>query len=112
MKRIKDIKGKTITFIIIFVLIGIGRLLNIPCIFLHITGIECLGCGMTRALSEALQFDFASAFEYHKMFWSLPILGIYILFDGKPFKNRILNYMVIVLIGVGFVINWVLNLLR
>ncbi len=91
---------------------GIGKLLKVPCVFLHITGIECLGCGMTRALLEAIQLDFASAFEYHKMFWSLPILGIYILFDGKPFKNRIINFGVIILIGIGFICNWVFNLIR
>jgi hypothetical protein len=108
--KIKNIKEKIIIFIMLLVATGMYRVLKIPCIVLHITGIECLGCGMTRALLSALRFDFVSAFEYHRMFWSLPIIGLYVLFDGKLFKNRVLNYAVIILIGAGFILNWAMNL--
>lgn len=110
MVKIKHLKEKILIGIAVIIGISIGKIMNIPCIFLWITGYECLGCGMTRALLSVLKFDFVSAFQYHGMFWSLPILGLYILFDGKLFKNKILNISVLVLIAVGFVINWVLNL--
>ncbi len=110
MIKIKHLKEKILICIAIAIGILIGRLLDMTCVFLWLTGYECLGCGMTRALLSAINFDFVSAFQYHRMFWSVPILGLYVLFDGKLFKNRILNISVLVLIAVGFVINWVLNL--
>ena len=105
---VKDLNLKEKIFIGLIVISGIalGNLLKFRCIFLWLTGIECLGCGMTRALVSALKFDFADALQYHPMFWSLPIIGIYILFDGKVFKNRAINLIVPILIGIGFVVNW------
>lgn len=110
MVKIKHLKEKILIGIAVIIGILTGRLLDMTCVFLWLTGYECLGCGMTRALLSAINFDFVSAFHYHRMFWSVPILGLYVLFDGKLFKNRILNISVLVLIAVGFVINWVLNL--
>lgn len=82
----------------------------ISCIFLELFGIRCVGCGMTRALICALQLNFAKAFDYHIMFWSVPILYLYFLFDGRLFKNRILNRAVFIVIAVGFLINWIIRL--
>ncbi len=109
MIKIKHLKEKILIGIAIIVGISIGKLLRIPCVLLWATGYECPGCGMTRALISALRFDFVSAFQYHRMFWSLPILGLYVLFDGKLFKNKILNAFILILIAVGFVVNWVLK---
>ena len=38
------------------------------CIFNNITGNECYGCGMTRALLSALHFQFIEAFNYNPLF--------------------------------------------
>lgn len=65
---------------------------------------------MTRAVVSALNFDFVSAFQYHRMFWSLPIIGLYVLFDGKIFKKKFVNIGLLVVILVGFIVNWMLNL--
>jgi len=37
------------------------------CLFKNIFGIECWGCGITRAVISAVQFDFKAAFHYNKM---------------------------------------------
>ena len=37
------------------------------CLIKILTGRECWGCGITRAIVSALHLDFAKAFEYHKM---------------------------------------------
>jgi hypothetical protein len=37
------------------------------CLFKNIVGIECWGCGITRALVSAIQFDFLSAWLYNKL---------------------------------------------
>ncbi len=44
---------------------GIG----IPCAFRSITGLECPGCGNTRAAFALLQLDIAAAFGYNPMFF-------------------------------------------
>lgn len=38
------------------------------CLFKNITGIECYGCGMTRAILSALHFQFNTAFQFNKLF--------------------------------------------
>jgi len=37
------------------------------CLFKNLTGRECYGCGMTRAIISAIQFDFETAFHYNKL---------------------------------------------
>ena len=37
------------------------------CLFKNIFGIECWGCGITRAVLSAVQLDFANAFHYNKL---------------------------------------------
>ena len=110
MIKIKHLKEKILIGLAVVVCVLVGKLLKIPWVFLWLTGYECLGCGMTSALLSALRFDFVSAFGYHRMFWSLPILGLYVLFDGKLFKNKVVNIGLLVLIFVGFIVNWMLNL--
>ncbi len=38
------------------------------CIFNNITGNECYGCGMTRAMLSALHFQFIEAYNYNPLF--------------------------------------------
>ncbi len=84
---------------------------GVPCPFKLIFGIPCPLCGMTRAFVSLLKLDFSAAFEYNAMVWSLPILYLLFLFDGKIFKNKYANTAVLALISAGFVINWLLKLL-
>ena len=37
------------------------------CLFQALFGVECLGCGMTRALSALLHGDLAAALAYNKL---------------------------------------------
>ncbi|NDW19812.1 DUF2752 domain-containing protein [Dysgonomonas sp. 216] len=37
------------------------------CLFKNIFGIECFGCGITRAIVSAIQFDFVGAFNFNKL---------------------------------------------
>ena len=61
---------------------------NIPCITKTVTGIDCIGCGLTRAFISLLKLDIAAAFSYHPAFWTVPILFAELFFDirlfGKP----------------------------
>jgi hypothetical protein len=48
------------------------------CLFKNITGHECYGCGITRAILSAIHFQFANAFMYNKLFLIVLPLLIYI----------------------------------
>ena len=66
-------------------------LLDLPCLFRYFFSIPCPGCGMTRAWLAALRLDFPAAFRWHPMFWSIPLLAVYIVYDGKLFPNKAVN---------------------
>jgi len=102
----KDLKVKISVLIVLFLAVFLMYLLKIPCIFKAVTGLECLGCGMTRAVLSALKLDFKSAFSYHIMFWSVPLFVLLIFKDGRIFKNKHLNLSLYILLGVGFLVNY------
>lgn len=47
---------------------------DIPCPIKYLTGLSCLGCGMTRACASALSLNFTEAFYYHPLWCAVPIL--------------------------------------
>lgn len=108
--EIKNLKHKLTVFGVYFLGICICWALKVPCIFQMLFDMPCPGCGMTRALLSVLRLDFVSAFNYHPMFWSVPVVFAFLIFDGKIFKNKKLNYTVLSLIAVGFAINWAFKL--
>ena len=75
------------------VIIALCHIFEIPCLILSTFNVPCISCGLTRACLSALRLDFSAAFSFHPMFWSVPILYLYIIFDAKLFKNKILNYV-------------------
>lgn len=52
------------------------------CLFHRLTGLECPGCGMTRAFARLLQGDWRGAWAYNP--WSLPLLALMILGAVAP----------------------------
>ena len=90
--------------------VGIFWYFQIPCIWKMTVGIPCPGCGMSHALLAALRLQFAEAFRWHPMVWSLPLLLGYYITDGHLFPNRKINRFMILLIGIGFLIHWIYGL--
>lgn len=84
---------------------------KLPCVFQAAFGIPCPGCGMTRAVLAALRLDLAAAFGYHAMFWSMPVLFLYFLFDQGLFRNKCWDRLVLWGICIGFAANWLIKLL-
>ena len=85
---------------------------GVQCIFKKITGIECPGCGMTRALIACLHLNFKEAFGFHPMVFSLPILFLYFWKDGELFKNKRVNIAILAVIIFGFILCYVIKLIN
>ena len=108
--KIKNWKNKLFTGALLIACLAIYLLFQIPCPFLYFLHIPCLGCGMTRAYIRLLHLDIAGAFAMHAMFWSVPVLGLYYLFDWQLFKNKWVDHIVLILLGLGFLLNWIVHL--
>ncbi len=85
-------------------------LMDWPCIFRYLTGIPCISCGMSRAWLAALRLDLVQALYYHPMFWSVPVLALFLIFDGKLFPSRRLNTLVLGAILLGLCASYPLRL--
>ena len=86
--------------------------LHPPCLWQHFFHIPCPACGMTRAWLAALHLDLAAAFRYHPMFWSVPILYLYVLRLCRVFRNSVINWLILSLILTGFLANYILTLVE
>lgn len=81
-------------FALFFVLAGLAVLFHYQCPILRLTGIICPGCGMSRAWLAAFHLDFEQAFYYNPVFWFIPVIMLFILFDFKLFKKRMSNIVI------------------
>lgn len=84
---------------------------GIECVYQKYLHIICPGCGMTHALRALVQLDFQAAFAYHPMVFSMPLVIIYIFTNGRLFKQKIVDDIILICIGAGFVINYVIKLI-
>ena len=84
--------------------------LKTPCVFELLTGVPCPACGMTRACVAFLRFDIVGAFEYHSLFWTLPIILLLFWFDGNVFRREWLNYTLIIGIALLYIVRWIIVL--
>ncbi len=84
--------------------------LGVTCFFLRLTGVECPGCGLTRAAVSALKGDFKAAAGYNVMVFSLPLLAVYYFTDGRLFGKKA-DAAVIGAVALGFLVNWLIKIL-
>lgn len=102
----KNREGFLRVLLLVFIIM-VYILLDVECLFISIFDRPCLGCGMTRAWISLLEGDFYLAYEYHKAFWTVPIIFIYI-FKGKLlFKRHFWDKMLLVLLIAMFIINYI-----
>lgn len=88
------------------VLLLIWYRLEFPCIPRVLTGIPCPTCGLTRAWLCVLRLNIRGAFFQYPMFWSIPVLVLYLLFDGRLFRNPKLNNWLLGLMLAGILLTW------
>lgn len=112
MKTIKHKKLKITIFSGLIAAYAVRCMLHLPCLFWLFFDTPCPTCGITRAWLSVLRLDFAEAFAFHPLFWTVPILALYAVFDGRLFKNKYLNYGLLIAIVSGFLIYFILGLIN
>lgn len=70
---------------------GFQKIFPIGCPIKYFLHIPCAGCGMTRALREAVVGDFKMAFYYHPLYFLVPFMGGMIVF-GDLFSKKVNVY--------------------
>ncbi|MBR3837017.1 MAG: DUF2752 domain-containing protein [Clostridia bacterium] len=92
------------------------RGLSLPCIFFSLTGLQCPGCGNTRAVLALFRGDLAAAFRFNPMF--LPevlYLGwVYVIAalsyrKGKGFTYRSPAKWLDFLLLIALILWWILR---
>ena len=83
---------------------------HVPCLYRHFLQIRCPGCGMTHAWLSLSRGNIAEAFSYHPLFWTVPILYYFFLKDGKVFRERWVNTVLLGVMLGGYAILFVLRL--
>lgn len=111
MRKPQNLKWKIPLFSLYGLLLGVWLLLDLPCILRSLTGVICPGCGMSRAWLALLRLDLRAAFSYHPMFWSVPLLALFILYDGHLLSNKRANNIFLILLLVGFAFCYIIRLI-
>ena len=62
---------------------------------------------MSRAWKCVIMGQWQEASQYHRAFWTIPILGAFMLKGGKLFKRNIWNIVVITIIVISFIENYI-----
>ena len=94
---IAEIKlGVFLLFPVLLIFIPLGSLDTFPsfCLIKAVTGHECPGCGMTRAVVNVLHFHFTDAFNYNKLVIVIfPLLSyIWLLNIAKSYNKLKLKF--------------------
>jgi len=77
-QQVKSVLIFLIPFALFFVPLDWMKHQHSICLFKNLTGYECYGCGMTRAILFLLHFQFKIAFNYNKLVVIVLPLLIYI----------------------------------
>lgn len=93
--------------------------LAIPCLFHLVTGLQCLGCGVTRMCVALLRLDFETAFYSNRaLFLLLPVLGTVFLTyiadyvkNGKWNMNRVQSGIIYACIVIMVIFGVIRNIL-
>ena len=100
-------------FLVLFALLGLVYIYFnnpsetpfIPCYFHELTGLECTGCGITRAIYCLMHFDILQAIHFNALFvFSIPLFlycGLKKIQD-KEFKIKLGSLMIYVAILLIF----------
>ena len=78
-------------------LVAVPNQYKIPCAFHLATGLQCPGCGLTRACLAVLRGDIPAAFNYNQLVFFLPLFlgALYLAKRSKHSKQLTLSLAII-----------------
>mgnify|MGYP001590998484 FL=1 len=86
----------------------------LPCLNKRLFGVECMGCGLQRALALIFQGEFTAAFNMYPAVYSLIALFLYvglnILFKFKN-SNKIIGVLAILTVST-ILISYIIKLIN
>ncbi|MDB0040655.1 DUF2752 domain-containing protein [Algibacter sp.] len=86
----------------------------LPCLNKRLFGVECMGCGLQRALALIFQGEFTAAFNMYPAVYSLIALFLYvglnILFKFKN-SNKIIGALAILTVST-IIISYIIKLIN
>ena len=104
MKKLKEALPAILAVALVYVILYMA---GIGCPIKYLTGVSCMGCGMTRAYLSLVHLDVAGAFRYHPLFL-IPIIAAVLFF----FRSRISQKIVKVLLFTTITLFSIIYLLR
>ncbi len=61
----------------------------LPCLWKKTFDTACIGCGLTTAFGELIQFNFMNAYHENPLIYIIVPFGLYLIYtDFKKFKNK------------------------
>ena len=102
--------GKLLPAVFLALFLLLFYFADVGCVWQRLFQLPCPGCGMTRAWLSALRGEFRKAFYYNAMFWSVPLLVLFILKNGRLFLKKWVNIAVLSAIAAGFLANYIWHL--
>lgn len=109
-EHLKRIRSRVLLLLLIGGVLLLWVAMGWPCMIRSITGFPCPGCGLSRAWLAALRLDFGAAFRFHPMFWSIPILALFLLLDGQLFRQRWANRVLLAVLLGGMAVSYVIRI--
>lgn len=103
IKKPSNLKIKLPVLVLCALVLLLWVRFDLHCPVRSLTGILCPGCGMARAWQAFFRLDIAGAFAYHPMFWAVPVVALFVLYDCRLFASQKINTAVLlgILLGVG-----------
>ena len=84
----------------------------LPCLNKKFFGVDCLGCGIQRALSLVFQGEFVAAFKMYPAIYTLLLLAIIVsinFFYKVKYAQKIISILAIVNIAI-IVISYIIKM--
>ena len=110
MKKPEKLRLKLIFLAGFLGLLVLWYVWDLPCVLRSVTGIPCVTCGMTRAWLCLFRLDIRGAFLQHPMFWAVPLLVLYLMYDGKLFAKGNLDRWILILVPSAMILLWLARL--
>lgn len=71
-------------------LLAVPNQYKIPCLFHLATGLQCPGCGLTRASMALLRGDVESAYNFNQLAFFVPLFLVAVYFAKKSKHSKLL----------------------